>query len=118
VHELPVVNSLVQQLQAEVERLGVAGRVEVVHLKLGALTTFVAEAMTFYFDALTKGTALESARLEVEEVPVAGRCRACGEALTIEGLPFICAACGSPELEITSGRELLIDSLEVRDETG
>ncbi len=98
--------------------MGVAGRVTVVHLKLGALTTFVAEAMTFYFDALTKGTALESARLEVEEVPVLGRCRGCGEKLTFEVLPFVCAVCGSPELEITSGRELLIDSLEVRDETG
>lgn len=109
---------MVRQLQAEAERLGVAGRVAVVHLKLGALTTFVPEAMTFYFDALTKGTELEAARLEVEEVPVVGRCHGCGEALTIEGLPFICAACGSAELEITSGRELLIDSLEVRDETG
>ena len=65
--------------------------------------------------ALTKGTDLESARLDVEEVPEAGTCRRCGEAVTLQGLPFVCAACGSPDLEITSGRELVIDSLEVRD---
>ena len=115
-HELPVVHSLLEQLRAEAERLGVSGKVAVVHLKLGALTTFVPEAMTFYFEALTKGTDLESARLDVEEVPVAGACRRCGEAVTLEGLPFVCAACGSPDLEITSGRELVIDSLEVRDD--
>jgi hydrogenase nickel incorporation protein HypA/HybF len=114
-HELPVVHSLVEQLRAEAERLGVAGEVAVVHLKLGALTTFVPEAMTFYFEALKAGTDLESARLEIEEIPVAGTCRRCGEAVKLEGLPFACAACGSPDLEITSGRELLIDYLEVKD---
>lgn len=115
-HELPVVESLVQQVRAEAKRLGVAGKVAVVHLKLGALTTFVPAAMTFYFKALTKGTDLESARLEVEEVPVVGACRSCGAALTLEGLPFVCAACGSPDLEMKSGRELVIESLEVRDD--
>ncbi len=114
-HELPVVQSLVEQLRAEAERLGVTGKVAVVHLRLGALTTFVPEAMTFYFEALTKGTELESTRLEVEEVPVAGTCRRCGEAVKLKGLPFACAACGSPDLEIVSGRELVIDSLEVED---
>ncbi len=114
-HELPVTQSLVEQVRAEAERLGVAGKVAVVHLKLGALTTFVPEAMTFYFEALTKGTELESARLEVEEVRVAGTCRRCGRELTLEGLPFACAACGSPDLEIVSGRELVIDSFEVED---
>lgn len=115
-HELAVVHSLVQQLREEAEGLGVAGEVTVVHLKLGALTTFVPEAMTFYFEVLTKGTELESARLEIEEIPVAGTCRRCGEAVTLEGLPFACAACGSPDLDITSGRELLIDYLEVKDD--
>jgi hydrogenase nickel incorporation protein HypA/HybF len=115
-HELPVVNSLVEQLRAEAERLGVTGEVAVVHLKLGALTTFVPDAMTFYFEALTKGTELESARLEIEEIPVAGTCRSCGEPVRLAGLPFACAACGSPDLDITSGRELLIDYLEVKDD--
>jgi len=114
-HELAVVNSLVEQLNAEVQRLGVGGRVTRVHLRLGALTTFVGAAMTFYFDALVKDTPLAGARLEVEEVAVAGTCRGCGAAVTVDAPPFACATCGSPELELTSGRELVIDAIEVRD---
>jgi len=114
VHELAVVDSLVKQLEEEATRLGVVGRVVAVHLKLGALTTFVPDAMTFYFDALTEGTPLEGARLDIEEVSVAGTCRACGAAVTVEELPFVCGACGSPDLEITAGRELVIDGFEVK----
>ncbi|HUU56685.1 MAG TPA: hydrogenase maturation nickel metallochaperone HypA [bacterium] len=115
-HELGVVNALVEQLRTEVERLGVAGKVTAVNLKLGALTTFVPAAMTFYFEALTKGTELEGVALAVEEIPVAGKCGRCGATLTLEAPPFLCAACGSPDLEIVTGRELLIDSLEVKDD--
>lgn len=106
---------MVEQLQAEVARLGVAGRVRAVHLQLGALTTFVPEALTFYFEALTKGTTLEGARLAIEEIPVVGECRNCGRQLEVEAPPFLCAACGSPDLEVVRGRELLIDALEIRD---
>jgi len=115
-HELPVTQSLVEQLQAEVARLGVAGRVTSVHLKLGALTTFVPDALTFYFEALTKGTELEGVEVIIEEIPIVGKCGRCGAELTIETPPFLCGACGSPDLEIVSGRELLIDSLEVKDD--
>jgi hydrogenase nickel incorporation protein HypA/HybF len=112
-HELAVVDSLLRQLEAETNRLGVTARVAVVHLRLGKLTTFVPDAITFYFDALKKGTPLAAARLAVEEVPVAGTCRNCGAAVVVEELPFLCAACGSADLDITSGRELEITSLEI-----
>ena len=115
-HEVGVVSSLVQQVEAEARRLGVAGRVTAVHLKLGALTTFVPAAMTFCFDALTRGTDLAGAKLVIEEIPAAANCRSCGAAFTLASLPFACAACGSPDIEITAGRELLLDALEVDDE--
>lgn len=110
-----VVQSLVGEVQKEVVRLGLDGKITAVHLKLGKLTTFVPAAMAFYFDALVAGTPLEGARLIIEEVPVAGRCRTCGAAVTVEDLPFICRSCGSPDLEIATGREVIIDCLEVRD---
>jgi len=117
-HELAVVQALVDEVLREVARLGVGGRVAAVHLKLGKLTTFVPAAVTFYFDALAAGTPLEGAGLVIEEVPVAGTCRACGAPITVEELPFICRFCGSPDLEITAGRELVVDALEIRDGDG
>ncbi len=115
-HELTVVHSLITQVGAEAERLGVAGKVKVVHLKLGALTTFVGEAMAFCFAALVPETPLEGARLAVEEIPVGGACRACGAPFTLEAPPFCCPACGSADVDITSGRELEVESLEVADD--
>lgn len=115
-HELGVVQSLVEQLSAEVERLGVGGRVRKVHLKLGALTTFVPEAMTFYYDALTPGTPLEGSALAVEEVGVTGACRACGRPFALEAPPFVCPHCGAPDIDVQTGRELLINTIDVADE--
>jgi len=115
-HELTVVDALVKQVEAEAERLGLTGKVRAVRIKLGALTTLVPAAMAFYFGALTKGTSLEGARLMVDEVPVAGACRACGGAFTLEAPPFCCPACGSPDVELTAGRELTLAALDVEDD--
>jgi hydrogenase nickel incorporation protein HypA/HybF len=65
VHELAITESLVD-LVAE----RTAGRrCVVVNLRVGRRSGVVVDALAFSFDVVTLGTALEGARLEVEEVP-------------------------------------------------
>lgn len=116
-HELSVTEEIVAQAAAEVERRGWKGRVRFVHLRLGALTTFVPQSLVFYFDILKKDTCLKDATLLVEEVAVRGKCGACGAVVAFEELPFLCPACGCPEVEITQGRELELTSFTVDEET-
>jgi len=107
-HELAITESVVAQVG---ERLPEA-RVATVTLEIGRLSGVVADSVRFCFDLCTPGTPLEGARLEIIEVPGAGRCRSCGAPLPLADLVAMCE-CGSFDVEIVGGQELLIKQVEV-----
>ena len=88
-----------------------------VELKVGHLRQVVPSALEFAFTLLTDGTALDGAELVIEEVPVSGVCRACGTQTTVKQFPLSCERCGGFDLELTAGEELLVDALELEEET-
>ena len=88
------------------------GQVLAVTVEIGTLSGVVADAVRFCFDACTRGTRLEGARLEVIDVPGLGRCGSCQRELDMQELVTQCP-CGNPFLEILRGRELRIRSVEV-----
>jgi Zn finger protein HypA/HybF involved in hydrogenase expression len=45
------------------------------------------------------------------------RCRACEVETTLEQFPAHCGACGGFDVEVTGGEELLVDSLEIEEES-
>ena len=53
----------------------------------------------------------EGAELVLEVVPAAGVCRACGVESELPGFPLACEACGSLDVELVRGEELLVDAL-------
>jgi hydrogenase nickel incorporation protein HypA/HybF len=111
VHELAIAESVLQ-----IATQNACGRrVCKVELKVGYLRQVVPSALEFGFGLLAEGTPCEGAELEIEVVPAAGCCVACGGYSEFESFPLCCAHCGSPEIEVTAGQELLVDSLEVED---
>ena len=90
--------------------------VAVVGLRVGHLRQVVPSALRFAFELVAQGTPVEGARLEIEDVPATGRCRGCGAATMPTAFPLSCAACGSFDVELTGGEELLVDSLEIEDD--
>ncbi len=64
-HELSIAASIVEIASEEGERHG--GRVEVVHLRLGALSGVVKDALLFSWDLACGETPIEGAKLLVEE---------------------------------------------------
>ncbi|MFH2100310.1 MAG: hydrogenase maturation nickel metallochaperone HypA [Pseudomonadota bacterium] len=91
--------------------------VEAVNLKLGKLTAVVPESLRFCFTVVTKDTSLEGAKLHIEELPIVVQCRGCGFHSTIDTPEFKCAQCGGPDLDILSGRELTVSTIEMAEET-
>ncbi len=91
-------------------------RVEKINLKIGKLAAVVPDSLRFCFDIAVKDTLLEGAQLEIRELPVTARCRECDMQWTIESPAFVCDNCGSGSLEILSGRELDIESIEITPE--
>ena len=94
---------------------GRSRRVVRVELKVGHLRQVVPGALTFAFELIAAGTVAEGAELVIEEVPAAGRCRDCGEEEPLPGFPLACPACGSWDVEVLRGEELLVDALEVEE---
>jgi len=87
-----------------------------VDVKVGHLRQVVPTALEFAFELVAHGTPVEGAELELEAVPAAGLCRTCGEGTPLPELPLLCRRCGSFDVEVTQGEELLVDSLELENE--
>jgi hydrogenase nickel incorporation protein HypA/HybF len=113
VHELSIAMSIVEFAQEESKRLG-AERVDAVHLRIGALAGIVKDSLLFSFEMAVQDTELAGSRLVIEDVPGVVQCPQCKAARPIESAQsFCCAECGSPALEVVSGRELQVTALEV-----
>ncbi|MDX6297027.1 MAG: hydrogenase nickel incorporation protein HypA/HybF [Nocardioidaceae bacterium] len=107
-HELAITESVVD---AVLERTG-DRQVTTVRLKIGRLAGVVPDAMRFCFDLVTAGTSLEGAVLEIEEPAGQARCRSCGDVFRLSDLILLCP-CGSADVQVLAGRELLVSSVEV-----
>jgi hydrogenase nickel incorporation protein HypA/HybF len=77
-HELSITMGIVDAAVEESQRRGV--QVSAVHLKLGALSGVVKDALLFSYEVACQDTPLAGSRLIVEDVPViifCGRCHRC-----------------------------------------
>jgi hydrogenase nickel incorporation protein HypA/HybF len=114
-HELSIAMSIVEMAEEEAAKRGV--QVAAVHLKLGTLSGVVKESLLFSFEIACQGTALEGARLEIEDVPVTGYCPRCRTPVRVESIQwFVCAECRAPVSEVIEGRQLEVSALELREQ--
>lgn len=112
-HELSIAMSIVEMAEEEAERQG--GQVSAVHLKLGALSGVVKEALLSSYQMACEDTPLKGSRLIVEEVPIVVFCIPCRarRGLTSAQL-FCCPECGTPSSDIVQGKELEVVALEIQ----
>jgi hydrogenase nickel incorporation protein HypA/HybF len=112
-HELSIAVSLIEMAEEKAEQLG-GVRVESLRLRLGPLSGVVREALLFSFDLAAAGTAIEGARLEIEDVPVVVFCQNCKAERPLPSIQsFHCPDCGTPTPDVVQGRELELAALEV-----
>lgn len=107
-HEMAITQSVVD---AVCERAGDRS-VRSIHLQIGRLCAVVPDAMQFCFELVTEGTVAEGARLDIEVPPGQAHCRGCDTDFPLQDLILLCP-CGSADVEVLSGRELRIMSMEV-----
>jgi hydrogenase nickel incorporation protein HypA/HybF len=53
------------------------------------------------------------ATLEITEVPLKIKCKSCRAELTFKETVFLCSECGSSDIEILDGTELLLERMEL-----
>ncbi len=88
-------------------------RVRSVRLRVGTLSAVVPASLRACFAQVSDKTPLEGAELLIHNVAVRVACARCDELSAVERLPFVCAGCGSDDVQIVNGRELMVESIEV-----
>jgi hydrogenase nickel incorporation protein HypA/HybF len=112
VHELSIVTNLFDVLE-ERAREAKALKITGVKLRVGRLSGVVPDLLESAFETFKKGTIAEEARLEIEIVPFAFRCRRCGGESFPEEPPYACRTCGSGDVELLGGMDIFIEKIEV-----
>lgn len=107
-HELAITQSVVDMV---VERT--AGRlVATVHLQVGKLSGVLPDAMLFCYELVVAGTGLEASVLTIDHTDGCGHCRTCSAEFPLDQMILLCP-CGSADVNIVAGRELLVTSVEL-----
>lgn len=108
-HEMSITQSVVELCEGHAK----GRKVTVVVLEIGELSGVIPDSIEFCFEACTKGTLLEEARLEILLIPGVGRCPVCDATTPVASLFDPCPACGGFGLELLSGEELRVKELEL-----
>lgn len=108
-HELGITQNIIEIVAEQAQGLAV----QRVVLEIGQLSAILPDSIQFCFDVCRQGTLLETATLEIIEIPGVGKCRHCGTEVFLDQPFGVCPHCNSIELEIVQGEELKIKEIEV-----
>ena len=114
-HEMGIAMEIVDIAKASIPADMQGAKIRCVNLKVGQLSAIVPDSLRFCFDLVIKDTPLDGAELAIEELPVVARCKACRTEWTVTEAVFTCTQCNSGNIDILSGRELDITSIEIED---
>jgi hydrogenase nickel incorporation protein HypA/HybF len=114
-HELGIALQVVRIAQGAIPDDAGEAKVETVRLNIGKLSAVVPDSLRLCFSLAIKDTRLEGARLVINEIPAMARCRICNHEWIIDEYAFACPECASGNIEMVSGRELDVESIEIKD---
>jgi hydrogenase nickel incorporation protein HypA/HybF len=116
VHEMSIVQALIDQVGAEVEQSGHRGRVVSLEVHVGRLSGVHVDALRFGFEMLAPGTLLEGAELRITQPEALLCCRACGLRQSLPELVMRCPVCHSEAITIEGGQDLILQTIELEDD--
>ena len=111
-HELAITQSMLNLVLEQAEKAG-AKEVEKINLVIGEMCGVVDECVQFYFNFLSRGTIAEGATLSFTMIPTKARCRDCNKLFELKEFDWTCPYCHGNSIEITAGKELFVESIEV-----
>ncbi len=111
-HEMSLAEGVLQLIE-DAARAQEFARVTAVWLEIGQLAGVEVEAMKFCFDAVTRGSLAEGARLEIIATPGSGWCMQCSLTVPLAEVFGACPQCGRHQVQVTGGTEMRVKELEV-----
>jgi hydrogenase nickel incorporation protein HypA/HybF len=114
-HELAIVEALIEQVEQEIRQAGFRGRARRLELSVGRLSGVNCASIRFAFELIAPSTSLKDAEIAIDEPKASCRCNACHGIIEIDDLVIQCPRCGSGDIIIEGGRDLLLQSIEIED---
>lgn len=114
-HELSIAEAILQQVEDAVRQSGQSGRVTRVDLAIGVLSGVCAEAVRFALGLLTDGTALAQTQFCIRQPQAECVCDQCGQRTPTDDIVLACPSCGSSQITIQGGRDLVLESIDLED---
>lgn len=115
-HELSIAKGIYNTVSNAIDGQNIKA-VKLITISMGGMLDYEAPWIARYVRELGVGTALSDVEVKLNKLPITFKCLACAEefAASREG-EAVCPHCGSAEYELTGGRELFIESIEVEEE--
>ena len=113
-HELAITQGIVNFALDEAAKRN-AAKVTALIVSLGALSGIMADCVETYFPLVAEGTLAEGAKLTFRRIPARVRCIDCSEESELPDFRLRCPACTSRSVELLSGREAYIESMEIEE---
>jgi hydrogenase nickel incorporation protein HypA/HybF len=112
---MSIVQALIEQVEAEVEQAAQHGRVSRLDLVIGRLSGVHVDSIRFAFELLAPGTIAGTAELHIVEPRATLTCLECQAQCEMDDLQVQCPMCGSGQITIQGGNEVLLQSIELED---
>ncbi len=111
-HEMALAQGVVD-IAVEQARANNAAGIRLVRLEIGALSHVEPRALSFCFDAVSRGTLAEGAVLEIDRPQGSATCLMCVKTFPLANRYDPCPHCGSHQVVVVGGEEMRVKELEV-----
>jgi hydrogenase nickel incorporation protein HypA/HybF len=114
-HEMSLAGSILDIVERAAARERFR-RVTRLSLEVGTLAGVEVAALRFALEAISPGTCLSGAAIDIVELPGEATCRDCARTTRLERRGEACEHCGSPRVQPTAGTALRVVDLIVADD--
>ncbi len=111
-HELSVTQQILDIAVKEAVGVG-ATTIKQIDLVIGDMSNVMDDCVQFYFDFLSKDSMAQGAQLSFKRIPLKVRCHYCNHSFTPAGESWKCPQCQKWDIEVITGNEFYLDSIEV-----
>ena len=111
-HEVALAEGVLR-IVMDAARASAAVRVHTVWVELGALAHVEPDALAFCFDAVTRGSLAEGARLAIDRTAGTAWCMPCSVQVPVAKLGDACPHCGSYQLQVLQGDEMRVKEIGI-----
>ena len=115
-HELSVTQGILNFAIEEARRRE-AKKITEIRIALGSMSGIIADCVSTYFPLVAEGTIADGAILSFRRIPAVVKCLECNEESELPDFRLRCPACTSRRVELKSGREAFIESMEIEEKS-